>query len=114
AERLGHGDLNTGDVSMVPDRLEERVGKPEIEQVLHGLLAEVVVDAEDGFLGEGFVQRRVQGPGRVQIAPERLLDDQTRATGPARLRQVRRDRTEETRGNRQVEHRTNGRTQRLT
>ncbi len=47
AEGLGHGDLHVVDLAAVPDRLEDRVGEPEGEEVLHRLLAEVVVDAED-------------------------------------------------------------------
>ena len=47
AEALGHRDLHVLDVVAVPDRLEERVGEAEVEDVLHRLLAEVVVDAED-------------------------------------------------------------------
>ena len=52
AESLGHGDLHGVDEIPVPDRLEEGVGKPEVEKVLHCLLAEIVVDAEDGGLRE--------------------------------------------------------------
>src|SRR5436309_7625122 len=44
---LGHGDLHVIDVAMVPDRLEQRVGEAEHEQVLHRLFAKVVVDAID-------------------------------------------------------------------
>ena len=45
--RLGHRDLHVVDVAAVPDRLEDPVAEPEDEQVLDGLLAQVVVDAED-------------------------------------------------------------------
>ena len=47
AERLGDDDLHVVDVAAVPDGLEEAVGEAQEEQVLHRLLAEVVVDAED-------------------------------------------------------------------
>jgi len=56
AERLGHRDLDVLDVVAVEDRLEERVGETEVEEVLHRLFAEVVVDAEDRRLGEDLVQ----------------------------------------------------------
>ena len=46
AEGLGHGDLHVVDVLRVPQRLEQRVGEAQRQQVLHRLLAEVVVDAE--------------------------------------------------------------------
>ena len=46
-ERLGHVDLDVVDVVAVPDRLEHAVREPQREDVLHRLLAEVVVDPED-------------------------------------------------------------------
>ena len=46
ADRLGDGDLHVVDVAVVPDRLEDRVGEPEREDVLDRLLAQVVVDAD--------------------------------------------------------------------
>ena len=49
---LGHRDLHVVDVIAVPDRLEDRVGKPQHEQVLHRLLAQVVIDAIDLLLAE--------------------------------------------------------------
>ena len=39
AEALGHRDLHVLDVVPIPDRLEERVGEAEIEDVLHRLFA---------------------------------------------------------------------------
>ena len=63
----------------VPDRLQESVCEAEVEQVLDGLLAQVVVDAEDLLLGEDRVKRRVQLPRAGQVLPERLLDDDARA-----------------------------------
>ena len=47
ADVLGHRDLHVVDVVGVPHRLEELVGEAQGEEVLDGLLAEVVVDAED-------------------------------------------------------------------
>ena len=55
AEALGHRDLHAGDVIAIPDRFEEGVGEPEIEQVLDRFLAEIMVDAEDGALGKDLV-----------------------------------------------------------
>ena len=52
ADVLGGGDLDVVDVVAVPDRLEHRVREPEGQQVLDGLLAQVVVDAEDLALVE--------------------------------------------------------------
>ena len=56
---LGHGDLHVVDRQVVPERLEQGVGEAQRDQVLHRLLAEVVVDAED------------RGPRRTPRAPRR-------------------------------------------
>ena len=60
-ERLRHRYLHACDVVPVPDRFEEGVGEPEDEQVLHGLLAEEVVDAKD----RRFVEVAVQDLGEL-------------------------------------------------
>jgi hypothetical protein len=44
AERLGHRDLDRLDVVPAPDRLEDRVLEPEVEDLLDSHLPEVVVD----------------------------------------------------------------------
>ena len=63
------------DVPAVPDRLEDRVAEPQREDVLDGLLAEVVVDPVDLALVEDLRDVAVQGPGAGQVVAERLLDD---------------------------------------
>ena len=78
--RLRHGDLHVVDEVPVPDRLEEGVGEAQGQDVLHGLLAQVVVDAVDLALGEEPRQQAVQFPGRGQVAAERLLHHD--AAGP--------------------------------
>ena len=55
-------------------RLEHLVGEAHRQDVLHGLLAEVVVDPEDRLRGEGRRQRLLQLAGRLEVVPERLLD----------------------------------------
>ena len=75
ADGLGDGDLHVVDVLPAPQGLEDAVAEPEDEEVLDGLLAEVVVDAVDALLGEDGVQLRVQLPRRGAVVPERLLDD---------------------------------------
>ena len=102
-ELLGHGDLDPLDVVAVPDRLEEAVGEPEVEEVLHRLLAEVVIDAEDRGLGEELVQRRVERlrprrgrartaspprPGAFGASPTRASPETTVAKQAGRDRQI--------------------------
>ena len=75
---FGHRELHVVDVLRVPQRLEDRVGEPQHQDVLNGLLAEIVVDAEDLRLIERLGQRGVDGARRFQIAADRLLDDDAR------------------------------------
>src|SRR5581483_2842105 len=84
-------------VVAVPDRLEERVREAEDEKVLHRLLPEVVIDAEDLRLAEHLVQGRIERPRRREVAAERLLDDDARASGAARAPEPADDRREQAR-----------------
>ena len=84
-ERLGDIDLNLVDVVAIPDRLEQSVGEPEGQDVQRGLLAEEVVDAEDLLLGEGRMERGVELPRAAEVGAERLLHDDARTLGEARL-----------------------------
>ena len=70
---FGHGDLHVVDVVAVPDRLKQGVGEAEGQDILHRLLAQVMIDAEDLGFVEEFGEVAVQGPGRVQVAAERLF-----------------------------------------
>ena len=85
AEALGHRDLHVLDVVPVPDRLEERVRKPEVEDVLNRFLPEIVIDAEDRLLGKCSCRTAVELLCRCEVAAERLLDDD-----PARWWRIRR------------------------
>ncbi len=60
ADGLGDGDLHRVHVARVPYGLEQSVREAESQDVLDGLLAQVVVDAVDLRLGEVLPQRRVQ------------------------------------------------------
>ena len=55
---LGGGDLHVVDEVAVPHGLEDAIGEAEHQHVLHGFLAQVVVDAEDLVFGEDLVRRR--------------------------------------------------------
>ena len=86
---LGHVDLDVADVVAVPDRLHQPVGEAQYEDVVHRLLAEEVVDAEDLRLVEDRVERLVELLGRGEVGAERLLGDDPPAVG-ATGRQLRR------------------------
>ena len=107
-------DLHALDMVAIPQRLEHRVREAENEQILNGLFAEVVVDAIDLRLVEVLVDELVQRLGRLQIATERLLDDEARpvfravagaggAAGRARFAESLDGRRKDVRRQRQVE-----------
>ena len=77
-ERLRHVDLHVVDVKAVPDRLEQAVREAQREDVLRGLLAEEVVDAEHLLLREHLVHLGVERAGAREVGPERLLHDHPR------------------------------------
>ena len=77
ADRLRDRDLDVVDELAVPDRLEDAVREPQGQHVLDGLLAEVVVDPEDLFLGEIAADQLGQLAGRGEVVAERLLDDES-------------------------------------
>src|SRR5690606_7283130 len=65
----------------IPERFEKGVGETEVEDVLHRLLAEEVVDAKDARLGKVPMQDLVERARRREIAAERLLDHDAGAGG---------------------------------
>ena len=77
SHRFGDGDLHVIDVAPVPDRLEERIGKPEGEDVLHRLLAQVVIDAVNLVFTHVLPQLAVQRLRRLQIAAKGLFKHNT-------------------------------------
>ncbi len=74
AERLVPDDVDGLDVLRVPRGLEDPVGETQAQDVLHGLLAEEVVDAEDGVFGHDFMNESVELAGRAEVVAEGLLD----------------------------------------
>src|SRR5258708_3564625 len=74
AEGFSGGDLDVVDVVAVPDGLEDAVGETEDEDVLDGLFAEVVVDAEDLAFGEDGVDLAVEFFGGFEIVAEGFFD----------------------------------------
>src|SRR5215510_4105579 len=97
AEVFGHGDLHTCDMVAIPERLQERIGEAEDQQVVHWQLAQVMVDAEDRLLVEGAEQRAVELLRREEIVTERLFNDDARAVRASRFAQLVHNRLEQPR-----------------
>ena len=74
------------DVARAPQALENIVGKAQGQQVLHGLLAEVVIDAENLRLVKILHQRAIYFERTRQIVADRFFDDDPREVRRARLR----------------------------
>ena len=76
AEPLVHGDLHVIDMIAIPDRLEHSVGKAQHQNVLHGFLAEIMIDPVDLVLVYQLEQRLVQRARRGEIGAERFFHHQ--------------------------------------
>ncbi|MNQ73243.1 hypothetical protein D3C85_879700 [compost metagenome] len=66
AQGFADADLHMVDVPGAPDRLEQAVGETQGHEVLHGFLAQVVVDAEHLGFVEHLADRGVDRLGRLQ------------------------------------------------
>ena len=77
-ERLRRSDLDILHVVAIPDRLEDRVGEAQRDDVLHRLLPEIVVDAVNLVLGKDRFDRLLELSRRLEIGAEGLLDDDAR------------------------------------
>ena len=75
------GYLYAGHVVAVPDRLQERIGEAEIEDIHDSLFPEEVVDAKDRVLREYRPRHVIELAGGGQVAPERLFDNDARMLG---------------------------------
>ena len=75
ADILGHRDLHVVHVVRIPDRLVHLVRESQRENVLHGFLAEIMVDAEHRAWVENLGHHAVKLAGAFQVMAERLLDD---------------------------------------
>src|SRR5438270_685929 len=71
-ERFRHSDLDMIDVISVPDRLEQAVGKPQHQNVLHRLLSEIMIDAVDLVLIEHLEQLMIERARGSKIGTEWL------------------------------------------
>ena len=76
AEGLRDGDLHVVDCFAVPGSFEQGVAESEHQNVLDGLLAQIVVDSVDLRLAERPVDRFVQFLRRCHVMAERLFQHQ--------------------------------------
>ena len=113
AEALGHRDLDALQGVAVPHRLEHRVGEPEVEHLLQPHLPQEVVDPVDLRLVDVGVQLARQGPGRLLVVAEGLLDDHPGVGRQAGVGQPPDDGAEQERRYLQVVHRLLGPLDRL-
>ena len=74
AHRLRHGDLHVIDTIPIPHRFEHAIGEAERHDVLHRLLSEKMIDAENLLLMQRAQDAGVQLARRVQAIADRLLD----------------------------------------
>src|ERR1700684_2028067 len=81
AEIFRHGYLDTGHEVAVPDRLQERIGEAEIEDVHDRLFSKEVIDAEDRIFRKHRARHLVEIPGRSEVTSERLFYNNARVVG---------------------------------
>ena len=104
ADGLGHGDLDIVDIAARPGALEQGVGEAQHQEVLHRLLAEVMVDPVGAAFRQDAGDGVVDLARRGEIAAERLFQDDARGRRQdAGAREVLADRNEQVRRRREVE-----------
>ena len=113
ADGFSGSNLHVIDVVVVPERFEQHVGETADQDVLHRLLAQVMVNAVDLLLAHHLEQAGVERLGGGQVGAERLLDNYApkalvrfiQQTGTA---QALHHFTEEARCSGEIEHRIGG------
>ena len=73
--RLGHGDLHVIDMPTVEKRLKYRIPESKQEQILNGLLPEVVIDAVNLLFAENAIDALIELLSGREVRPKRLLDN---------------------------------------
>lgn len=103
-QRLANTDLYVVDLIVAPHRLQQGIGEAQGHQVLHGFLAQVVVDAEYLVFLQHCANRFVDGGSRFQRMADRLFQHDARfGVGQAGVMQVLGNRYEQVGGGGQVE-----------
>ena len=113
-EVLRHRDLDAVEVVAAPDRLEDRVGEAQVQDLLEAHLPEVVVDPEQLRLVDVLVQLVGQVARGLLVVAERLLDDEARSRAQPGVGDALDDLPEQERRDLEVEDRGLGALDRLT
>ena len=77
---FGNRDLDMIDVIAIPDRLENRIGEAEEQDVLDGLFTEIMIDTVDLIFLERLMDDVIERLRRTEIVAEGFLDNQTAAS----------------------------------
>lgn len=85
ADRFRDGDLYIVDIIRVPYRFEDEVCEPENENILNGLLAEIVIDAVNLPLVQRPAESEVESAGRFKIMSERFFQHDMTPRHPLRI-----------------------------
>ena len=78
ADMFADGDLHMADASAAPQRFEQHVAEAQRDQVLHRLLAQVVIDAVDLLFLEDRADQLIDAFRGGAILSQRLLQDDAR------------------------------------
>jgi hypothetical protein len=85
AQLLGHVDLHVTMTAAAPQRLEQRVAEAQRQQVLHRLLAEIMIDPIDLPFGKDRADVLVDVSAEARSVAQRLLEHHARCrASPAR------------------------------
>ncbi len=93
ADFLGNRDFHVGNMVLVPLGLEQAVGETQGNEVLHRVLAQIVVDAVDAVFREELRNGVVDPARRGQVVTDRLFQHRSRALGEVHRREVFANRT---------------------
>ncbi len=95
SDRLRYRNLHMVDIAAGHDRSKQGVGEAQHEQVLNGLLAEIVIDPVGAALGDQCRHGIIDGAGGGEIAADRLFQDQRASFEQALCGEVLADRHEQ-------------------
>ena len=78
ADIFEDGNLDVVDVMVIPEGLEDAVGKAENKQVLDRFLAQIMVDTKDLFFVKELIDFFIKSTGGLEVPAERFFNDDAR------------------------------------